>query len=90
MVTMRSLNLNQNNMKEYSMDNPPIVTWTYLQPGDNFIYKGDYCTVTRLHNKAFEYVVQGNEKVRCFMHYSFYLTTPYYFGRFHKKFTPHI
>jgi hypothetical protein len=72
-------------MQEYSMDDPPIVTWPYLQPGDNFIFKGNYCTVTRLHKKTFEYVIQGNEKVRCFMYYSFYLTTPSYFGRFHKK-----
>ena len=73
-------------MKEYSMDNPPIITWPYLSPGDNFIFKGNYCTVIRMSKNSFEYKVQGNERVRYFMSYKFYMTTPSYFGRFHKRF----
>lgn len=75
----------RNNMLEYSMDNPPIVTWPYLRSGDNFIFKGDYCIVKRLHNNSFEYRVQGREHIKYFMSYKFYMTTPSYFGRFHKK-----
>lgn len=76
-------------LSEPSMDNPPLVTWPYLQPGDSFVFKGDYCTVTRLHNNSFEYKVQGNENARHFMSFSYYITTPSYFGRFHKKIRPH-
>lgn len=70
---------------EYSMDNPPIITWPYLQPGDNFIFKGEYCTVKRLSKNSFQYEVQGREHIKYFMSYKFYMTTPSYFGRFHKK-----
>ncbi len=70
---------------EYSMDNPPIITWPYLQPGDNFIFKGEYCTVKRLFKNSFQYEVQGREHIKYFMSYKFYITTPSYFARFHKK-----
>lgn len=73
-------------MLEYSMDNPPLVTWPYLRLGDSFIYKGDYCTVKRMYSNSFEYVNQSREHIRYFMSFAHYMTTPSYFARFHKRF----
>lgn len=53
-----------------------------LDVGSTFIFKGDYCTVTALHEKYFKYVVQGDKtNLQRIMHYWFYLTTPSAKGR---------
>jgi len=68
-----------------SMDNPPIVTWNILSVGDSFVFKGDYCTVTKITNNGFHYNVQNSE-IKCWMTFSFYKTTPSFKSRQRNKF----
>jgi hypothetical protein len=59
----------------YSMDNPRIFTWNKLGIGDSFVYKGNYCTVTRIFGRAFRYNIQ-NSTVTGYMTFKHYVTIP--------------
>lgn len=66
---------------EVGMDNPIIIT-NPIDIGNSFIFKGDYCTVTRLssNGNGFWYLSQSLGK-DCYMSFSFYSTTPSYRGK---------
>jgi hypothetical protein len=50
--------------------------------GQSFVFKGNYCTVTKLYKNSFKYDVQGDRrKINHYMTYDFYKTTPSYYGR---------
>lgn len=53
-----------------------------LGVGSTFIFKGDHCTVTELHDEYFYYRVQSTKppEIRL-MNYWFYLKTPAAIGR---------
>ena len=51
-----------------------------LEIGSSFIFRGYYCTVTKMKFNHFEYEIQENE-TRCIMYYDYYLTTPSAAGR---------
>ena len=48
--------------------------------GNSFIFKNNYCTVTRKNNYGFHYDIQGSD-IKGFMTYKFYATTPTYKSR---------
>lgn len=52
-----------------------------LSIGDSFIYRGEYCTVTKFTRNYFIYSIQGRPEVIGYMDYEFYLTTPSAMGR---------
>lgn len=47
---------------------------------NSFVFKGNYCTVTRKNSYGFHYDIQGSN-VKGFMTYIFYMTTPTYKSR---------
>jgi hypothetical protein len=51
-----------------------------LEIGSTFIFRGYYCTVSRMGFNHFEYKIQENER-HCVMYYDYYLTTPSAAGR---------
>jgi hypothetical protein len=51
-----------------------------LDIGASFVFRGYYCTVTRMGFNHFNYVIQQNGR-ECMMHYDYYLTTPSAAGR---------
>ena len=48
-----------------------------LVEGSTFIYKGNYCTITKIRKYHFEYEIQ-NSDVKGYMDYDFYITIPSY------------
>jgi hypothetical protein len=46
-----------------------------LMVGSTFVFKGDYCIVTKMRKKIFEYDIQ-NSPVKGYMSYSYYMTIP--------------
>jgi hypothetical protein len=52
-----------------------------LSLGDSFLFRGEYCTVIGFKYKHFIYSIQGRPKVKGYMDYQFYLTTPSAKGR---------
>lgn len=70
--------------QEYSMDNPPIITFPHLEEGDVFVYKGHRCKVTTKHYNGFEYDIEHpnhEHVVKGYMTYGFYMSTPSAKGR---------
>jgi len=51
-----------------------------LEIGSTFIFRGHYCSVTKMSYNHFAYVIQENQRT-CYMHYKFYLTTQSASGR---------
>lgn len=51
-----------------------------LDVGSSFIFKGNYCIVSRMYTNSFEYIIQGTGVIGD-MTYIFYLTTPSAVGR---------
>jgi len=62
------------------MDNPRIYTQDLIHLGDNFVYKGDYCTVVKVTEWNFQYKIQGSN-TQGYMSFSHYMTTPSYMGK---------
>jgi hypothetical protein len=71
---------------EYSMDNPPIIEFKYLKVGDEFTFKGDKVTVTKMTNDGFFYEPQQrNPRVNSYyMTFDFFMNTPYFNGKYRK------
>ncbi len=59
------------------MDNPPITSWKLLDVGNSFVYKGNYCTVTKIKYNGFHYDIQ-NSSVKGYMTFKHYTTIPSY------------
>jgi len=56
--------------------------------GDSFIYKGRYCTVTRMRGDGLYYDIQNSEIGQPsdgFMTYDFYMQTPSYKARYVRR-----
>jgi hypothetical protein len=51
-----------------------------LVVGSSFVYKGDYCTVTKMKKYHFQYEIQ-NSNVNGFMHYDHYITIPSFIAK---------
>lgn len=51
-----------------------------LEVGSSFIFKGNYCIVSRMYTNSFEFIIQGTDVIGD-MSYIFYLTTPSAVGR---------
>ena len=68
------------NNEQNSMDNPKICTWNQLDIGNSFIFKGNYCTVTKIYNNSFTYSIQ-NSKIVGYMSFKYYSTTPSFKSR---------
>jgi hypothetical protein len=51
-----------------------------LQIGSSFIYRGYYCTVSKMYQEGFRYLVQETG-FNYYMKYEYYLTTPSAAGR---------
>ncbi len=60
--------------------NNPNKNRCQLMVGSSFIFRGHYCTVSRMLVNHFEYIVQETQKTNS-MHYNYYLTTPSASGR---------
>ena len=58
----------------------PIKEMCRLQVGSTFIFRGNYCIVTRMWNQWFEFNIQGSI-TKCYMSYQNYLRTPSAAGR---------
>ena len=58
----------------------PYRTRCQLQVGSTFIFRGMYCTVSRMSYRHFEYVIQETQRTG-HMNYDYYLTTPSAAGR---------
>jgi hypothetical protein len=48
-----------------------------IDVGNSFIYKGNYCTVTKKSARHFSYDIQSS-KIKGYMFYTFYITIPSY------------
>jgi hypothetical protein len=62
------------------MDNPKICSWNIMDVGDSFVFKGDYCTVTKIKGYGFNYSIQ-NSTVNGYMDFNYYSTTPSFKGK---------
>jgi hypothetical protein len=60
--------------------NNPYKNRCQLEIGSTFIFRGDYCTVTRMKHNLFNYSIQGTN-INGYMYYDFYLKTPSAAGR---------
>ena len=60
--------------------NNPYKNRCQLEIGSTFIFRGDYCTVTRMKRNFFNYSIQGTN-INGYMYYDFYLKTPSAAGR---------
>lgn len=73
------------NNEPNSMDNPKICTWNLLDVGNTFIFKGDYCIVTKIYYNRFVYKIQNSE-VTGYMSFDYYSTTQSFKARFKNNF----